>query len=131
MLKKLLGILAGMVAGGLTVGIVESVGHMIFPPPAGVNAADPEALATIMDQIPVGAKLAVIAAWAAGSLVAGWVAAKIAAPAGMLPALVAGAVLLAGGLYSLVTIPHPVWMAALGILVPLPMAWAGARLARA
>ncbi|MDX1984226.1 MAG: hypothetical protein SFV51_28380 [Bryobacteraceae bacterium] len=127
MLRTVLASLAGILAGGLVVGVVETAGHMIFPPPAGVDVSNTESLAALMSQIPVGAKLLVVLAWALGSLAAGWVAAKISRGAPLLPALIAGAGLLAGGAYTLFTIPHPLWMMAAGLLLPLPMAWLGSK----
>lgn len=128
--KKLLAIFAGMVAGVITVGIVETAGHALFPPPAGMDVTNPEILKSMMSQLPLGAKLTVIVAWALGSLVAGLVAGRIAGTDGLIPALIAGSFLLAGGIYSLVTIPHPVWMAVLGVALPLPMAWLGSKMMR-
>jgi len=128
--KKLLAIVAGLLAGVITVGAVETAGHAIFPPPAGLDVTDPKALASMMDQLSLGAKLAVIVAWALGSLVAGLVAGKVAGAEAMVPALIAGTFLLAAGIYSLVTIPHPVWMAVLGVVLPLPMAWLGSKVMR-
>jgi len=37
---------------------------------------------------------------------------------------------LAGVIANAVMIPHPTWMTVLGVLLPLPAAWLGARLAR-
>ena len=47
--------IAGVIAGIVIVFGAEAVGHMIFPPPEGVDLSDPEQLAAIMDQIPLGA----------------------------------------------------------------------------
>lgn len=127
MLRMLIAAIAGVLAGGVTVALVESAGHAIFPPPAGTDVTNPESLAALMSQIPLGAKLFVVLAWAAGALAAGCAASKISKASPMLPALVAGAVLLAGGAYTLFTIPHPAWMMAAGLLLPLPMAWLGTK----
>ena len=130
MVRNLIAVVTGVLAGGMVVAILEGIGHAIFPPPPGLDVSNPQSLAGVMDQIPLGAKLAVSVAWALGSLAGGFLAAKMCGSRHVLMALLVGAVLLAGGGYTLVTIPHPVWMAALGVLVPLPMAWLGARIAR-
>jgi hypothetical protein len=36
--------------------------------------------------------------------------------------------MLAAGGYTIASIPHPAWMAALGLLLPLPMSWLGGRM---
>ena len=51
MLRPILGTLAGVVVGVIVVGLVESFGHMIFPPPEVVNLKNPEELTVIMDTI--------------------------------------------------------------------------------
>jgi hypothetical protein len=130
MIRNLIAVVAGVVAGGIVVALVEGVGHMFYPPPAGVDVSDPKALAGLMDKIPVGAKIAVVVAWALGSLAGGCTAASFGTNRRTVLALAVGGVLLALGGYSLVTIPHPAWMMALGILLPLPMAWMGSRLKR-
>jgi hypothetical protein len=127
MLRMLLAAIAGVLAGGLTVALVETAGHMIFPPPPGADVSNPESLAALMSQIPLGAKLFVVLAWTAGALAAGCTASRISKASPVVPALIAGTVLLAGGAYTLFTIPHPAWMMAAGLLLPLPMAWLGTK----
>ncbi len=129
MLRSVLSVLAGVIAGVLVIALVESLGHMLFPPPPGLEVHNPESLARLMSQIPIGAMIAVVVAWACGSITAGFAAAKVARQRHTTVALVAGGILLCLGGYSLVTIHHPLWMTVLGILFPLPAAWSGARLA--
>ena len=108
MLRVILGVIAGTIAGVVVVMIVEGAGHMIFPPPEGTDLKDPEALKAIMHEIPVGAKIAVLLAWALGVFVGAAVAKMIAKSA---PAVwgVAGVFAIFTGI-TLVQIPHPVWM---------------------
>lgn len=125
------GVVVGAIVAVVVVMLVESIGHVLFPPPAGIQAMDPADLAGIMARIPVGALVMVLLAWATGALAGGFVAAKIATLRRPLAALLVGGFLLAGGVWTMVTIPHPVWMMVLGVLLPLPAAWLGARLAGA
>ncbi|MEZ5355691.1 MAG: hypothetical protein R2762_23910 [Bryobacteraceae bacterium] len=127
MLRKLLAVAAGIVAAVITVGIVEGIGHALFPPPPGIDISDPEALRRLMASIPAGAKAFVVLAWALGSFLGGWVAAHIASNVKVGAAIMVGMFMLAAGMYTIFSIPHPVWMAGLGLLLPLPMAWLGAR----
>jgi hypothetical protein len=128
MIRKLLAVVAGVFAAVLTVGVGEGAGHALFPPPPGTDISNPEALAELMPKIPVGAKAFVVLAWALGSLIGGWVAARVAPGTGAGPALVVGLFMLAAGGYTIASIPHPAWMAALGLLLPLPMSWLGGRM---
>jgi len=77
-MRKFLGVLAGLAALVVVVWIVEAVGHGIWPPPPGVNLADPAQLAGLMDKIPLAAKIAVVAAWFLGAIAGAWVANRVA-----------------------------------------------------
>jgi hypothetical protein len=116
-LRLIGGILIGIVVAGATVGAVEWIGHQIYPPPPGLDLGKPEDLARLMDIIPVGAKVAVLIAWFFGSLVGGAVAMQIARNR-IAPWIVA-AFIVAGGLFSFATIPHPPWMMVGGLALPV------------
>ena len=111
------GIAAGIIVAGFTVGVCEWIGHQIFPPPAGFDVTLPANQARMMEVIPFGAKVAVLIAWFAGSLtgaLAGvWIARR------SLPAFVIAGFIIAGGIASMVMIPHPWWMMAGGIALPI------------
>ena len=126
MLRNILGVFIGIAAGVVVVGLIESIGHWIYPPPPGIDVTDPEALARLMHEIPLGAKLAVVIAWALGALAGGYMAALISRQA-IWPPLIVGVIILAAGAYTLYAIPHPLWMAVVGILVPVPAALLGGR----
>ncbi|WP_421788423.1 hypothetical protein [Hyphobacterium sp.] len=108
MLRIILGIVAGLVAAVVTVMIVETIGHMIFPPPEGVDITDPEQLAAIMSEIPLGAKITVLVAWAIGIFIGGTLAILISKR--NWSAWIVGLAVLAMGIVTMTMIPHPVWM---------------------
>jgi hypothetical protein len=60
-------------------------------------------------------------------LIGGYVAASIARKPR--PALAVGIVIVLGVIANAVMIPHPLWMTAAGVLLPVPAAWLGAQLA--
>ena len=117
MLRTILAVVAGAVIGVVVIAIVESIGHMIFPPPEGVDVKDPEQLKSVMDKIPVGAKAAVLVAWGLGVFAGGAVARFIAhAP---YAAWIVAAILFAGAAWTMFMIPHPLWMVLGAILATL------------
>jgi hypothetical protein len=79
--------------------------------------------------LPAGALLFIIAAYVVGSFVAGWAAGKITKS--MTAALIAGGLLMIGGLVNVILIPHPLWFTIASIVVYLPCAWIGGRAAAA
>jgi hypothetical protein len=82
-------------------------------------------MATLMDRIPIGARLAVVVAWFLGALAGAWTAMRVARwqPAGWIVV----ALLVAGGMATLVQIPHPLWMQACAIGLPLLAGWIATR----
>jgi hypothetical protein len=108
MVRLILGIIAGLIAAVITVALVEALGHMIYPPPAGVDISDPEQLSAIMSTIPLGAKIAVLVAWAIGIVVGSAVAIIIGRKTW--PAWVVGGAVLLMGAITMYMIPHPLWM---------------------
>lgn len=127
-MRKILSILAGLLVAVFCVGILESLGHLVFPPPVGMDVSDPETIKTIMDDIPIGAKLSVLFAWTVGTFAGGAVATYIAR-AGRWPAwTIAGSMLALVGV-NLIWIPHPTWMVIAAILLTIGAGYAASRTA--
>lgn len=104
MLRSILGVVAGIVAGVVTIALVEAAGHAIFPPPRG-DFGDP----AVLNAVPTGVKLAVLAAWALGVFVGSAVAILVAERRSW-PAWVTALALFAAALATMAYIPHPDWM---------------------
>jgi len=127
-LRSVAAVLGGIVLSGLVVLVVESIGHTIYPPPPDIDLEDPIAMATFMAQLPVGALVFVLLAWVAGPVAGGYLAARIAPYGPVLHALVVGALATAADATNILSFPHPTWLAVLGLLLPVPAAYLGARL---
>ena len=69
MQRIILGCVAGIVAAFMTVFVIEGAGHMLFPPPVGIDLKNPADLARLMDVVPFGAKLAVVIGWIVGAFI--------------------------------------------------------------
>ena len=132
--RSILAVIVGFVAASVVMMCIEWVNGHIFHPELGKMAegvTDREALRTLMAGAPVSAFLVVLFGWTLGSLVGGLVAAWIAASAQIGHALVVGGLLLLAGVANNVMIPPPGWFWITSLLVFLPAAYAGARLAPA
>lgn len=107
----------GLIVAMLVVGVVETVGHGIFPPPAGLDVLKPEDQVRMMEIIPLGAKIAVVAAWFLGALAgcaaAAWISRNIR------PGWIVAGVLILAGMYTTQMFPHPVWMVACAVVLPI------------
>lgn len=115
--RGIVAIVVGALVTGLIVLAVELLGHGIYPPPPGLDIAKPEDQARIVAAMPTGAKVAVVVAWFLGALGGAVAAARI----GRSPryAWVIGFLTVAMCIFSLVSIPHPVWMAISGVALPV------------
>jgi hypothetical protein len=123
-----LGVLAGAVVAFICIFAIEVVGHMIFPPPADFDINDRAQMERLMETVPPGALALVLVAWFTGALLGAWTADKVARRglAGWIVALL----VICGGVWTMLLIPHPAWIWALGIALPLAAAWLAQRLAR-
>ncbi len=109
MLKGLLGVIAGVAVGIVTVLIAESAGHLVWPPPLGIDMNDPEALKELMLIAPIEAKLAVLIAWGLGTFSGSAVAINVSGRASW-PAWLTAFILFGLALWTMTFIPHPDWM---------------------
>lgn len=127
--RLILATVAGLVAAFITIMAVEFMGATLHPPPPGLDITRPEDMATLMASMPMTAMAVVVLAWILGAFDGGLVAGLIARGRGRIPALVIGGLVVLGVLANSRMIPHPMWMLATGILLPIPAALAGAWLA--
>jgi hypothetical protein len=131
MIKKVLIIIAGVVSGAVVIYLVEALGHTVFPPPADIDMTDPESIKTMIDNLPIGAFMFVLAAYALGSFIGGLVSMLLSPKPTLWGSLGAGIVLMIFGLMNLVMIPHPVWFVIISLLLYLPFAYLGGKTGRA
>lgn len=97
----------GVFAGGLTIFLMEALGHALF------GTADPADLASITSAM-FGS---VLVAWIVGSAVAGAAATLWARSTSLVLGAVVGLVLLAAAVSNMLVIPHPVWMMVAAVLL--------------
>lgn len=116
-LRSLIAVVAGIVLAGLIIAGVEALGHAIFPPPADLDLARGADRARMMEVIPFEAKLAVVIAWFLGSFAGA--CAAIAISLRVLPAWIVGVAIAALGLWTTQMFPHPDWMLASAVVLPL------------
>ena len=127
--RTLLAVLAGAVVMWLTISVLEFAGHALFPPPPGLDPKNPADLAVLIAQAPPGAMAMLVIAWVAGAFTGGYTAARISHRHKRIAAVIVAVLVMlgVGGMIWLVP-DHPVWVSALGLLLPIPVALLAARL---
>ena len=126
-LKTILAILAAFAVNLLVVGAAEWGLSLAFPPPPGANLGDPIQLEAFMNSMPIQAYLGLVAGWATGAFGAS-AAAYFIAERKVWAAFLGAAINLLGVLVTVATIPHPLWVTAIGLIAPLMAAAAIPRL---
>jgi hypothetical protein len=132
-LRSVAAVVGGFVAASIVMMIVETVnGHVLHPElaKAAEGMTDREAVRALLATAPVSAFLVVIAGWVLGSVIGGWLAARLAGRAGITHGLALGALLTLAGVANNLMVPPPLWFWFASLVVLLPSAYAGARLAR-
>ncbi|MEX0899843.1 MAG: hypothetical protein WD081_04040 [Gammaproteobacteria bacterium] len=128
--RNILAVIAGIVAGSLVNMGLIMVGGQAVPPPAGVDPTNMESLQASMHLFEPKHFLFPFLAHATGTLVGAFIAAWIAASRKLAMAFIVGCIFLLGGIANAYLLPAPVWFIALDLIVAyLPMAWLGARFA--
>ena len=131
MLRNILAVVAGIVAGAVVNGGLIAISGSIIPPPAGVDVTDTESLRTSIHLFEPKHFIMPFLAHAVGTLVGALAAYKIAETYRAQMAFVIGVVFLCGGILAATMIPAPVWFIALDLIgAYLPMAWLAAQIGR-
>lgn len=132
MARTVLAVIAGAVVMWLTVFALEFAGQAMFPPPAGLDPKDPVQLGQLVAVMPTGALAMLVVAWVAGAFTGGYVAARISRRHKRGAAIAVALLVMAGVVGMIYLVPnHPVWVTALGLFLPIPVAVLAARLAPA
>lgn len=116
MLRKISAVVLGVVTAVVLIIAIEALGHAIYPPPAGLDAADFEALQAYIMNAPIAALLMVMAAWLIAALVGGLLACFIARETPLIYATIVGGLVLLGTIVNLLSIPHPLWFSITSVL---------------
>lgn len=125
--RSIVAVASGCVLAGFVVFAIELLGHWCFPPPANVDLSDAAALAAIMDQIPLGAMLFVLAGWSLAMFVGAAVAAWVSLQYPLIHGLVPAGVMLSVGVATMLAIPHPLWFWIAVLMLSPISAWLGVR----
>ena len=129
MLRRMFAVISGLFAMMIVITFIELANaKFFFPPPPGLDLTSPEAIAAYVPTMPAMAFVVVLVGWLLGAFVGGLVAARIAERNRMACALAIGAVDASLVAINALSIPHPAWVTATGVLLPIPLAWLAARL---
>lgn len=133
-LRSIAVVVAGFIAASIVMMIIESInGRVLYPElaKAADGVRDRETIRAMLATAPVGAFLVVIAGWILGGVAGSWLTARLAARATVRHGLVLGVLLTLAGVANNLMIPPPLWFWIASVVVLMPSAYVGARLAPA
>jgi len=128
MIRYILGVVCGVVAGSVFNMAVIVVSWALYPLPEGTNTSDTEAMKPYIQSLPTTAFLIVLVAHAGGALVGGLIAALIGKRAPLLLGAIVGAFFLLGGIMNAMSLPAPLWFVVVDLVAYIPCGILGARL---
>jgi hypothetical protein len=124
-MNKIIGVIAGLIAAFVVIFGVEWIDTTLYPLPV-IESDDPAQLAKVILAMPFTAKLLVVGGFLLGAFVGAAVALRLSQwrPSGwMIAALIA-----AGGAWTVIVIPHPLWMQIASVAAPLAGGWLAERM---
>ena len=125
-LRNLISIITGLFCGALAIFFVASSGRNFFSEYQDVpNITEPEAFASFLETLPVGAFILLLFAHCTGTLLSAFVATTLSGQTRPTPAIAIGVLMLAGGVRNLILIPHPVWYQISEAIIYLPAVFLG------
>lgn len=129
-MRNILAVIAGIIIGGaVNMGIIM-LSSSIIAPPAGVDVADMESLASNMHLFEARHFIMPFLAHALGTLAGAIITAKIAAKNNTKLAVAIGVFFLFGGLANAFMLPAPAWFLVIDLTFAyIPMGWLGGQLA--
>lgn len=128
--RTILAVLAGAVVMWLTIISLEFASHALYPPPPGLDPKNQAQLAAIIAQAPFGAMAMLVLAWVGGAFTGGLTAALVSRQHKRGAAIAVALLVILGVVGMIWLVPnHPVWVSALGLLLPIPAALFASRLA--
>lgn len=127
-IKSILAIIAGIVAGSIINAGIILICNLIFGIPEGMVPWDEESVKAHADKLSIANLIGTLAAHQLGTLTGAFTTMKIAPIRKMIFPVVIGLWFLAGGIYAASLIKPPTWFSVTDILLYLPIAIIGGKL---
>lgn len=113
-MRKLLGVVFGVVIAMAVVAAMDWFDHWLFPLAV---ARDMAAIPAAIEAAPMAAKVLIVGGWFLGALVGGLAAVRISG--WPMSIWIVTAIFVAACLATVILIPHPLWMQIAGVAAPL------------
>ena len=131
MFRSFFALISGLFAMMIVITFTQIANVKLFyPPPAGLDFNDKAAVAAYAQTMPWQAMAVVVLGWLLGTFIGATVAARISKDHVMACAMIIGILDVVLTAINALSIPHPNWALAMGLLLPAPLAWLAGKLAQ-
>jgi hypothetical protein len=124
-MKNVLAVICGVVAAMVIFFLFEYISHSAHPFPKNLDMKNSVAMNEYLSSIPFYVFVVVLAGYAVGSFVAGFIIGKMSGSPNRALPLIAGILFTVGAIINLVSIPHPIWFSVVNLLIYIPLVLAG------
>lgn len=107
--RSVIAVLAGIAVALFILAGIEYIASVAFPPPEGLDPGNPEDRRRMIEAAPTGALLIVVAAYAIGTFIGGYVAVRFSRRMPNIHAALVATVIIAGTVWNLASYQHPAW----------------------
>ena len=121
MLRKIIGVMAGLMVAMLIITVIESLNAKLHPLPKGVNIEDREAMQGYINSLPKTAFIILLSGYLLASFFCGLVIRLIAKSDDRTPAYLASIGLATAGIVNFFSFEHPWWVIIIGLLIFVPV----------
>lgn len=128
MARNIIAVIAGLAVGMVVnMALILLNSYVLYPMPEGMDMQDTEQMNAYIRTLPTAAFFVVLAAHLGQAFVGGWTAARLGASKPMVLAMIVGVLSLAGGVYNLINLDGPKWLA-IELPLYLVLAWLAGRI---
>ena len=104
-------IVIGVITAFVTVYLINKVNHIVYPPPAGLDFTNPDAVRPYLATLPIGAFLFILASSVIAAFDGTLIACIIGTANSRIFGYVVGGFVFADSVENFIAIPHPLWLA--------------------
>lgn len=123
-MRKLIGVIAGIITGYVVVVAVEFANSLMFVP-QGIDPTNEEQMLNVVAGFPAAAFLILLLGWFLGALVGAWVAGRVGRS--RLSGYIVAIFFLLATVSNFFFLPHPLWVMGTGVVLTLLGGFVGAR----
>lgn len=130
LLRNLLALVGGAIVAGMGIAVIETLGALAYPPPAGFDPANEAAMRAFIHSLPPAAFGYILAAYGVGTFGGVWVTTRFSVRRTTRQGWMLGLVFFAAGIINFLKYPHPVWFIAMALVLFPAATWVAVRLGR-